>query len=499
MPRNEIASEGTEETVVVSDEDTDVQEDWMNLQLPPLLTEDTYTMEIELTQPFQDVDIVWRHPSNIESDVHTLTEFVPGTSQAEYTVDVRYGNLLPGVNTYEIFAREDDEEPGEGLSTTVSLEYSFDGQSELSPEMISFSNLLDRLDAQEYELTATVAEAVSKIEVSSYHKESGKATFAELKQFTVGDEFMRYVVGESLGNLFYGENRYMLEAFGTDGALVSRQLFTIRSDYLSLQAQVQQIFGNFSKNDEGWYISELLPWFSLRPVPESFAFEPNDQSVVMPRPTLMYPHMASPETPLCDFLSGIDYEQDDYSYRGYSFETCQQYRFGIAVYDRFLSLLKFSPLEVVRRVEYDAIRDSASSAFVMIETAGMPSNRLEDLSFEDLIPVEEETEEPTSEETEVSLEESSADTPELGKIDDAPRYYVFQMLITEDTQYTDKKIGEIVEEASEERLADIERIRTLLTAHGGNALFTEMLFTGANAIDPIKQEGEEDAQATTEE
>ena len=58
----------------------------------------------------------------------------------------------------------------------------------------------------------------------------------------------------------------------------------------------------------------------------------------------------------------------------------------------------------------------------------------------------------------------------------APRYYVYQMLITENVDYPERKVGDIEEEMTEERAEKIQSLRDFLTTYFGDERFRDLLF-----------------------
>lgn len=464
---SEIPS-GSEQQEPPLGEEQLVEEEWISFTYPRVLSAAEYTLDMDLLRPFETIEVVWSHPGNVQEEAYVLNTFLPESDSARYNISAVLGNLLPGENEYVIYAKStSDQSREEAQSVSFPLYLDIQSWEEINADDLQFPDLPEATGSEAFEMNATLTRNVSRMRVFSFNPSQKKATFARLRSFEQGAQSLQYNASEKLENLYYGENVYLFEGLDEDGDVVLRKRVSVNSTRLTLGAEVQQLFGTFTQVKGGWYVSSALPWFSLRPVYDEVFYQMNDRSVLVPRPTLQYSVVSDRSTPLCEYLGSQDFEAEGVSYRGYSYEMCQQYRFGVAVYDRFLSLLTYYPLEVVDRLDYQDISERVSSAFVMIETGSMPEVREQQV---DLASADENFQQEETEDDQNSDEEEK-------------RYYVFQMLLTEEVPYTDKKIGQIKEEASEERLAQIEEIRQMLTAHGGDRLFSEILFTGPEALD----------------
>ncbi len=465
--QKEVEPEEVPEVVVPVVEDLLVEEEWISFDYPRVISDAAFVLEIDLLSSFETIEIIWSHPANVETESYTLTSFLPRSDQAQYNISAVLGNLLPGDNEYQIIARKfAEEEVDEAMQVSFPLFLDISEWEDFSSDSLSFLDAPETTGAEELEITAELTKNADRVRVFSYYPESGKASFTRLRKFITGDRSFSYNASEKLGNMYFGENLYIFEALDEDGDLVVRKSLRIESTRLTLLSQVKKRFGSFTEVKGGWYVSSLLPWFSLRPVYQDIFYKSDEKSVVLPRPTLQYSAESDSKTPLCEYLGSRDFEEDGVSYRGYSYEACQQYRFGVAVYDRFLSILTYQPVEVVNRLNYKDISEKASSAFVMMETGSMPEIREEMI---DLDSAEENFENESDRNEEEELVEK--------------KYYVFQMLLTEELEYTDKKIGQIREEVEEKRMNEVVELRELLTAHGGDKLFSELLFTGVDALE----------------
>jgi len=268
-----------------------------------------------------------------------------------------------------------------------------------------------------------------------------------LNKYEPGTKEFKYNASESLGNLLAGENHYLVEVIDETDELIIRKFFKIVSTKKSIPAQVEELFGEISLTEGGWYVSSKLPWFSFREVYEELNYKKDDGNIVLPRPTLKYTVEAEADTDLCDYLAAIDFEEEGVIYRSFSYETCQKYRYGVTVYDRFLTVLESEPVKTIRKEEYNDLKDQVSSAFVMIETGGMGSQIDADLS----------------------------DSTDEENMEEDPSYFVFQMLITEGVAYDEEVIGDIEVEADAERAATIQKIRALLSGNSGEEVFGKIL------------------------
>ena len=459
----------------VEEEQQIIETNWLSFSVPEELKETELTVQMEVLQPVEKIEILWEHPANVQYEAYELTAFEPGDTQARYEINAAYGNLLPGLNRYTVktFALGSSEEKEASIAVfELALDISL--LADISPSLIDLSDIPQQTSSEEVEFTGKLTtEGVYSIRVYSYHPESGKATYAQLSQFSPGDSEFLYKGSADLGNILYGRNQFIFEALDQEGVVISRSHFDLESSFETLTEQVERLFGEFTKVPGGWYVSSELPWFALRPAYETVYFQPDERSVVMPRPTLMYSAESDRQTPLCEFLGSIDYQQENYSYQGYEYETCQRYRTGMAVYDRFLSHLTYSPVEVVLRTDYQDIRDTASSALVMIETGGMPEVRSELVDF-------------NSSDDDFQQAETAPESEEEAQEEE--RFYVFQLLIQDQIPYQENYSGDIPDALNEEQSLVFEEVRELLNRHSGEELFTEMLFTGVDAVDPVNQQ-----------
>ncbi|MDP2691494.1 MAG: hypothetical protein Q8O95_03785 [bacterium] len=444
-----------------------VEQDWISFQVPRVVEDSGVTIDMKILQELDQIDVNWTHPATGNMDAHTLQSFSPGDTVASYHAQSSYGNFLPGDNVFEILGyrplKEGDAEDRtladrEKFRFRVTISFDLQDMMGVSTEDIVLSDLPELTDSDAVVLNGDVPGGVEKLQVYSFNPNSGGATFGVLNRFSPGDVRFDYHAEEKLGNLLPGLNQYVVEAFDADGLLMARKHFSLRSTKWSLNDHVDRLFGAFTLVKGGWYVSAKKPWFSLRPVYEtSFPDEPEGR-IILPRPGLEYSSQSSLETPLCDFLNGMDYEKENYSYRAYSYEKCQQYRYGVTVYERFLDALRYEQLLIIQPTDYKDLSETVSSAFVMVETGGMPLTE-GIISFEGMEESFSDT---------VSAADGEKTTPEW--------YYLYQMLLTESVPYPDKKIGDIEVEASEQRRADIVEIRDFLAEHKGNDLFTPILF-----------------------
>lgn len=462
QPQQAVAPK--DETIVSVETTGLVEEDWISIEYPKVLSKDAYVLKMDLLSSFETIEILWSHPGNVESESYTLTSFLPQSDTATYNISAVLGNLLPGENSYKIFAKEFAEQDNEeAKNVEFSLQLDVMSLPAVAEQLIDVSGIPETVGSEEVTLEGSLEMSVDRMRVYSFHKDSGKSSFTRLRKFSPADKTFSYNASEKLGNLFFGENTFVFEGLDDSGDVVLRKTSYVNSTRLTLSGEVTQRFGTFSEVKGGWYVSSTKPWFSLRPVYQEVFYQTDEKSVVIPRPTLQYSAESDRSTALCDYFASKDFEEEGMIYRAYSYQACQQYRFGVAVYDRFLSLMTHQPVEVISRLDYKDISTKASTAFVMIETGGMPEERAQVLDLESA--------------------EENFDTDEEESDEKEKKYYVFQMLLTEEVEYTDRKIGNIKEEASEERLSEVQDIQEFLTAHGGDRLFTELLFTGIEAVD----------------
>lgn len=452
----------TSPEVSVVDTDQVVENDVFSLKIPQFLPESRFDLRFDLLKPLDQIDILWTHASNGATQQYTLKQFTPGQTEAMYKIDAQLGNILPGKNDYEIIGltkKGENLEPVSRISFSLTLDLK--NMTELQPEWISFPDLADATDLDALELKGVLKGGVQTLQSYSFHPKTGRSTFAPLSRYVAGAVDFQYRTSEKLGNLKSGENEYVIEALDQQKQVIARKRFTLKSTKMTLADEVEALFGSFTAVKGGWFVSSQLPWFSVRPVYESVWYPEEEGKVLMPRPTLTYVAEATRDTALCEYLKSREYLRENYSYYGYSYETCQKFRFGVTVYDRFQSFLKYQPVETVKRLEYKDLTKSVSSAFVMIENGAMKEHEALDIEKAD---------------ESFSDEAVSGEKAEEGEEVRPPKYYLYQLLITDDVPYEGKKIGEIVVEISEERKADFDRVRDLLNRFSGDQLFTALLF-----------------------
>lgn len=444
--------------------DNIIDESWVSAVVPKMLKKSGFDLQMNFRKDLESVAVVWRHPANGEEEKYVLQEFEPGDGQALYKIRAEFNNLLAGWNEYELLgyvAVEGVDGVTEELSANFSVLFDLKEFAEVVPEVITFNNLPDQTDGDELELEGSLKFGAEVVRVYSYNAELGKATFARLGKYEPGTRDFTYNATENNGNLLPGLNVFVVEVLDEEGEVASRKYIELTSTKVSLPARIKELFDSFVKVEGGWFVSTKLPWFSLRPVFQDVHFKVDDEdTLVLPRPTLMYTAESNRDTALCDYLGGKDFEEEGMIYVGYSFETCQQYRHGVAVYDRFLSTLEYEPVKTISRFNYKDVADKVSSAFVMIENGGMALAEAEEVVVEE--------EEKVGSQLDPEVEE-------VVEAEREPIFYVYQMLITESVDHVDDKIGDIEEELTEDRRATIEEIRELLTEYAGDELFTNDL------------------------
>lgn len=439
-----------------------LENDVFSLKVPQTISESQLDLHFDLLKPLDQIDILWTHSSNGESQQYTLKQFTPGQTEAMYKIDAQLGNILPGENGYEIIGLTKKAESLEPVSRiSFSLTLDLKNMTELQPEWITFPDLADETDLDALELRGVLKGGVQSLQSYSFHPKTGRSTFAVLTRYVAGATDFQYRTSEKLGNLKSGENEYVIEALDEQKQVIARKRFALKSTKMTIADEVEALFGSFTPVKGGWFVSSRLPWFSVRPVYESIWYPEEEGKVLMPRPTLTYVAEATRETALCDYLKSREYQKENYSYYGYSYETCQKFRFGVSVYDRFQSFLTHQPVETVKRLEYKDLTKTVSSAFVMIENAGMKEHQALDIK---------EAEESFSDET------VSTETTDVVEEEVVPKYYLYQLLITDDVPYEGKKIGEIAVEIPEDRKSDFDRVRDLLNRFPGDQLFTSLFF-----------------------
>src|SRR3990172_6162836 len=341
-----------------------IDENWISTVVPEKLISTGYDLKMKLRKKLDSVTVVWRHPATGQTDTHVLEKFKPGDPEATYRIRDDFRNVLGGGNEYEIVGRlmkeEDPNDPSaiggstsggnepndpkdsgqlndelEELKVSFALDFNFKDCTEIRPELITLENLPDSTDGNELELRGSLKFGAKSVQVYSFNNDLGKATFAVLNKYEPGTKEFKYNLSEKLENLSPGNNEYLLMVYDETDELIIMKYFELKSNKKSVPAQVKDLFGEFNPIEGGWFVSTELPWFSYREVYEAVNYKKDDSNVILPRPTLMYTTNAEPGVELCDYLGAIDFEEEGMIYRGYSYETCQKYRYGVAVYDRF--------------------------------------------------------------------------------------------------------------------------------------------------------------------
>lgn len=443
-----------------------IKEPWISFLAPKETENSGFEVVMNVLQPLSSIEVDWSHPASGEEDQYVLAKYRSGSEQARYIVRSDLGNFLPGKNDYTIIAIHPSPGiPDQTYRVSFSVEWNIDGMDEIQPELITFTGLPETTDARELELVGNISVPADSIQITSFHPKRGQASFRLLNQYKTGDKEFHYFAKLAFGNFYSGENIYVVEALDAQKNILSRKKIMVVSTTMTVEDQVEGWFGTLKPLQDGWFVSSKLPWFTVRPVYDKLLFRQTrtDDNILLPRPALMYTAQASKDTPLCDYLKSLDYDATGVSYVGNSFETCQQYRHGVSVYDRFISPLTYKPFDIVRRIDYKALTDKVSSSFLMIENGGMQEREESKiLSFEQM--------------AELSDKDEPEKLPEDPSAPPAPRFYLYQFLITEEVPLTEEEMPDVASEISAEKKALIEEIRAFLNTHPGDEIFTPLLF-----------------------
>lgn len=443
---------------VVEEVEKIIESDWVSFSVPKQVVNPEWTLQMKVLKPVDRIEVLWSHPAVPPAERYVLKSFQPNTSEATYHIGASLGNLLPGKNTYEVIGvGGEDTSVQQEMKTRFELEFDLKSYPEIQPSFFTFYPYATETDSASVAVRGVLRNGVDQVRVYSFHPRDGRSHFTVLNKYVPQEKNFEYFVDEKLENFSIGENEYVIEAVDEAKEVVARKYFTIRSTKLTLEDKVTSLFGEFQLVKGGWYVSSSLPWFSFRPIYESVWIPEEEGKIVVARPTLMYSYDTELETPLCDYLKEVDYEKENYSYEAYSFETCQKYRYGVSVYDRFLSLLTYQPFELVKRTDYESIKSTASSAFVMIETGGMKSSEVVNPEIDEETPA-------TSEEV------SEEEVPKK-------KYFIYQMMITDQVPYEDKKIGDIAVEITPELQQQMEQVKSFLNTYSGDELFSQWVLS----------------------
>jgi len=457
----------------ISNESQTIDQDWISFTVPKEAADTGIEVKMKILKSLNSLQVLWVHPETLQQDRYTLQHFSSGQQEATYKINAAFGNFLPGRNDYTVeglLNTDNLDDVDKIYRVTFSLLWNIDGLAEVHPELMSFVGLPEKTDQPTLEVVGKLLTTVDRIHVISLNKKRGKTSFRLLGRYHPGDPEFHYFAKAQYGNFSSGENLFVFEAYDGHQNLLSRRRVTVQSTQSTVADQVDDWFGSFTQNKEGWYVSSKLPWFSLRQAYDDLLFlqQRTDDNVLMPRPTLLYTAQAAKGMAICDYLNAIDYHQSGVVYRGNGFESCQSYRFGVSIFDRFVSILTYKPFDVVRRIDYDSLTDKVSSAFLMVETGGMHEREQKILSFDQLT-----AEVQKDEAMKKQLEKDQP--PAVGELP-APRYYAYQFLLTEEGSDPGKNPPLIASQIPADRKATLEQIRDFLRQHSGDELFTPILF-----------------------
>jgi|CXWL01.1.fsa_nt_gi hypothetical protein len=447
-----------------------IEQPWITFVAPKKTQLTGFELSMTVLQPLSTIQVSWSHPATGTEDQYQLSKYRQGNQTARYIVRSDLGNFLPGKNDYTIRAVHPSPGiPDQVFNIVFSVVWDITSLDEVEPDVIKVPDFPTDTDLNELELLGRLSKPAASVQITSWHPKNGQASFRLLSKFRPGDQEFQYFAKGSNENFFSGNNFYLIEAFGPDKKLLSRKKVTVMSSLMTLDDQLDEWFGNFKPLQDGWFVSTKLPWFSIRPVYDTLLFQQtrNDSNILLPRPALIYTSQASKDTPLCEYLKSLDYQSTGVSYVGNSYQTCQQYRYGVSVFDRFVSPLMYKPFDVVRRIDYQGLTDQVSSAFLMIETGNMKEQVEGILSFEQMADISEKAQ---SESEIVSKEGAASESKPI------PRYYLYQFSITENIPRTEEELPDIAREISDEKKTLIEDIRAFLQKHPGDELFTSRLF-----------------------
>ncbi|MDF2379653.1 MAG: hypothetical protein P1V18_05580 [Candidatus Gracilibacteria bacterium] len=425
----------------VEEKDQIIDEEWVSMTVPARLADVGFTLEAEIKKKVSTIEVVWTHPKTQQEGSYTLKQFAPGDNKASYNILAQFENFLPGLNEYEMIGRlfeDDPENATEMYSVPFQVIFDLDSLAEIQPEFIEIIDLPEMLQDEELELEGVVTLAVDQMHVYSWHNETGKSTFTRLQKFDPEKRTFQYFGKELFGNLIEGENHYVIDAVNADGDVVARKKLAVSYKKTTLEDTVQEYFGGFERNDQGWFTSLRYPWFSVHTEFEPLLVPEGDENLKLPRPSLRYTSQSKDDQGLCDYLAAIDYQADEnVIYKGYSFEKCQTFRYGVSLYERYLSGLKYSADQLVSRTDYNDASEKVSTSFLMIENP-RSSNDDADMEMEDTI-------------------------------------FVYQMMIQENESFQEDQIGEIEIDMTDDQRDLFEDVQSFLNQHTGQEMFGWLL------------------------
>jgi len=197
---------------------------------------DTEVVKIEGTAPPEATQIV--------VNGFTLTKFQPGDRKWSYFAAKKFGTLVPGENSFSVYAISRDGKKSEAASVIVF----YDGEEPLqkTPESIPSKKAPSNIDIDKFVAPTIIGPAIIANE-GVYETSSDVVTITgtvdpktntvkvngyKLKKFQPGDTEFTYIASSRYGsrsNLKEGNNKYEILALGPDGksaATVVRIIYT---------------------------------------------------------------------------------------------------------------------------------------------------------------------------------------------------------------------------------------------------------------------------------
>lgn len=182
---------------------------------------DQDSLKIEGTAPDQAYQIV--------VNGYTLTKYEPGAKKWQYFASKKYGTIVPGENTYNVYAvtRTGEKSP----SATIKITY--EGEAPAPSEENSEETAAGSITDPDFNPPVVTRPAIFQISPNEIYQTSAPVvTFSgtvdpktnavevngfRLKKFKPGDIKFAYIANATYENMKEGENKYTITAFGPDG------------------------------------------------------------------------------------------------------------------------------------------------------------------------------------------------------------------------------------------------------------------------------------------
>ncbi len=189
-----------------------------------VISASTDSLLVEGTAPDQAYQIV--------VNGYTLTKFEAGAKKWQYFASKKYGTIVPGENTYTVYAVNRAGEK----SQSASIKITYEGTAvapEATPEPTPTETAPTSIGSPDFTAPVVTRPAIFQISPNeTYQTSASVVTFSgtvdpktngievngfRLKKFQPGDTKFAYIANANYGNMKEGENVYTIKALGPDG------------------------------------------------------------------------------------------------------------------------------------------------------------------------------------------------------------------------------------------------------------------------------------------